>query len=98
MSKQVHTHRLAMPIVFAAIVIAGALPMLVAFAREDGSGTDATSVDEASELVAAVSASSVAAGTAHRTAYGTGDPAHAASMMIVGTLLIGIGSMVRRAA
>jgi hypothetical protein len=98
MSKEVHTHRLNMSIVLAAIVVAAALPVIAGFARENGSGTNRTSEGDASQLVASVSAPSVATGTTYRTAYKTGDPAHAASMLIVGSLLIGIGTLVRRAA
>ena len=99
MSKQVHTHRLAMSIALGATVVAAALPVIAAFAREDGSGRNGTSDGGTSQLVAAVSApSSVATDTTYRTGYRTGDPAHAASMLIVGSLLIGVGSIVRRAA
>ena len=98
MSKQVHTHRLDMSIVLAAIVVAAALPIIVDFARENEHGTNRTSDGDATQLVASVSTPSVATGTTYRTAYKTGDPAHAASMLIVGSLLIGIGTLVRRAA
>ena len=98
MSKQVHTHRLSMSIVLAAFVAAAALPVIAAFARENGSGASPTYEGDASKLVAAVSTPSIATGTTYRPAYKTGDPAHTASMLIVGSLLIGIGSMVRRVA
>jgi hypothetical protein len=68
-----------------------ALPLTVAWVR-DGSAESRTMLASSTTQVVVP----VAAPLSHDASGHTIDAAHAASMMLVGTLLIGIGSMVRR--
>jgi hypothetical protein len=74
----------------AAFVMAVALPVAGSLASDMGEVVDSAALGEASRTVPQAS---FGTDTLDRTAP---DAAHTASMMLVGTLLIGIGSMVRR--
>jgi hypothetical protein len=80
-------------IVLAAFVMAVALPVATSLSSDTGEVAGSAALVEASGTLATVPQARFAA-PSERT---TPDAAHAASMMLVGTLLIGIGSMVRRA-
>jgi hypothetical protein len=88
-TRAVHLYRVPTRMALAACVVAAAIPALVAFSRE----ADAAATVE-SEL--AVATPAVMSTTP--PGWGTSDAAHSASMLIVGTLLIGVGSAIRRAA
>jgi negative regulator of sigma E activity len=85
-TRAVHLYRVPTRMALAACVMAAAIPALVAFSRE----ADASATVE-SELAVATPAVMSPPGW-------TSDAAHSASMLIVGTLLIGVGSAIRRAA
>ena len=86
MRNEVHTRGLA--ILFAAVLIAVLLPVTVLFSREDVSPEARTHA----ELAVPLSRPRVAPVFVDWGA----DAAQSASMVLVGTLLIGIGSIVRR--
>ena len=96
MRNQVHRRHAAF--VLAAFVMAGALPLTIPLSRDSG--------DAPAELIVPGVVSKVMTDTESATAVplrpfaadpdGTDAAEQAASMMLVGTLLIGIGSMVRR--
>jgi hypothetical protein len=91
MSNHVHTHRLSVSLLLAAVVVAAALPMIGAFGFKNATEVEAVAHEtESSPVVVAMPAPAVP--------YQPGNAVHSASMMIVGTLLIGLGSVVRRAA
>jgi hypothetical protein len=82
--------------------MAVALPVTVLFSREDHAASEAA---ERAEMTLPVPAYSIApsAGVASvaslvATPAWTGDVSQSASMVLVGTLLIGLGSIVRRSA
>jgi len=81
-------------IVLAAFVMAVALPVATSLSSDTGEVAGSAALVEASGALATVPQGRFATAPSDRT---TPDAAHAASMMLVGTLLIGIGSMVRRA-
>jgi hypothetical protein len=91
-STVVHTRSKSSSKILAAFVIAAALPVIVAMSRAEGDPVAATV--EGREVVMFSSSPTVTTGSSGWT----GDASHSASMMVVGTLLIGIGSIVRRAA
>jgi hypothetical protein len=76
----------------AACLCAFSLPFTVAWVRD---GSAAESRTHLAATTTHVMTSGVTRLPGH-TADSTGDLGHAASMMLVGTLLVGIGSMVRR--
>jgi hypothetical protein len=92
-SNDIHTRRRSGSKVLVAFVIAAALPVIVAFSREHGDPVAATV--EGREAVASIPSAPAVVTSAQDW---TGDAADSASMMVVGSLLIGIGSIVRRAA
>jgi hypothetical protein len=95
MSKEVHTR--SSIVIVAAALIAVALPVTVLVSRE---GHAPSETAERAEVALAVPAYSIAPSTAAPSIVGapewTGDVAQSASMVLVGTLLIGLGSIVRR--
>jgi hypothetical protein len=86
-TRAVHRYRVPTRMALAACVMAAAIPALVAFSRE----ADAAATVESELAVATPAVMSTTPGW-------TSDAAHSASMLIVGTLLIGVGSAIRRAA
>jgi hypothetical protein len=100
-------HRKHASIVVAALFIAVALPVTVLFSREDLARRAVHENAMRAEIAADIAvptteiAASIAVPTATigvtPTAEWTGDATQSASMVIVGTLLIGLGSIVRRA-
>ena len=86
-TRAVHLYRVPTRMALAACVIAAAIPALVAFSRE----ADAAATVESELAVATPAVMSTTPGW-------TSDAANSASMLIVGTLLIGVGSAIRRAA
>jgi hypothetical protein len=98
MSKQFHTR--SSFIIVAAAVMAVALPVTVLLSREDHAAAEAM---ERAQVGLAVPAYSIAptAGTATIVSTGaewTGDATQSATMVLVGTILIGLGSIVRKTA
>jgi hypothetical protein len=75
----------------AACVCAFALPFTVAWVRDGSAESRAVLTASASHV-----ATPVVARLPSQAANHAVDGTHAASMMVVGTLLVGIGSMVRR--
>jgi hypothetical protein len=100
MSKQVHTR--SSFVIVAAALIAVALPVTVLFSREDHATPSSNAVAQAEVALAvpaysiAPSAAAGAPSTIVDAAEWTGDVSQSASMVLVGTLLIGLGSIVRR--
>ncbi|HET7220184.1 MAG TPA: hypothetical protein VFJ02_19145 [Vicinamibacterales bacterium] len=93
MRKVVHTTRVS--ILAATLLIAVALPVTVLFSRE---GADPVAPAARGELaVAADMAAPADVMDVAPVVDWTGDAAQSASMVLVGSLLIGIGSIVRRA-
>jgi hypothetical protein len=92
MRNVVHTRRTSFTV--AAFVLAVALLVTVPLTRETGEAS-ATAVPE---LVEAHATTTALAPVPHGARVGEQpvEAAHAASMLLVGTLLIGIGSVVRR--
>lgn len=90
MRKVVHTKRT--PIALAAL-LAVALPVTVLFSRE---GEPAAPTSARQMAIAADMAAAPVMDVAPVVEW-TGDAAQSASMVLVGSLLIGIGSIVRRA-
>ena len=98
MRKQVHTRRVAL--VLTALVIAAAFPMMLP-SREHAASAEVVMMEPASTMIVADSASAATIPSATFTGDTAGDEsdvAQTAAMMLVGTLLIGIGSVVRRVA
>jgi hypothetical protein len=102
MRNEVHTR--SSFILVAAALIAVALPVAVLFSREDDAASDALERVEAAAPLPAYSIAPIAmvpTGAAAANIDGTewtGDALESASMVLVGSLLIGLGSIVRRAA
>jgi uncharacterized membrane protein len=96
MRKEVHTRARNTVILLAVCLTAVLLPVTVLFSREGEAASQAAIHSDAipSELALSIAPSPVVVTT---TAPGwTGDAAQSASMVLVGTLLIGLGSLVRR--
>lgn len=93
MRKVVHTQRL--PLVLLALLIAVALPVTVLFSREGDPLVPAPHRELA--IAADVAAAPADVMDVAPVVEWTGDAAQSASMVLVGSLLIGIGSIVRRA-
>lgn len=93
MRKEVHTPRSTIAV--AAVVMAAALPIIVLLSRQEGNAS-ASPVGRPVLSVAVPPAESAAA-LAPAPDW-MGDAADSASMMLVGTLLIGLGQIIRRAA
>jgi len=95
MRKIVHTKSSAL--LAATLLIAVALPVTVLFSREDSAPVDAA-VPRTELAVADMAVpATVIDVSAATTVEWTGDATQSASMVLVGSLLIGIGSIVRRA-
>lgn len=83
------------PLAAAALLIAVALPVTVLFSRE---GETAAPVQHREPAIAAdMAAAPAAVVDVAPIAEWSGDATQSASMVVVGTLLIGLGSIVRRA-
>jgi hypothetical protein len=95
MRKEVHTRARNTVILLAVCLTAVLLPVTVLFSREGDVPTQAAIHSDAihSELALSIAPSQVIVTTAPDW---TGDAAQSASMVLVGTLLIGLGSLVRR--
>jgi hypothetical protein len=95
MRKEVHTRARNTVILLAVCLIAVLLPVTVLFSREGEAASQAAIHSDAipSELALSIAPSPVVVTTAPGW---TGDAAQSASMVLVGTLLIGLGSLVRR--
>jgi hypothetical protein len=95
MSKEVHTR--SSIVVVAAALMAVALPVTVLFSRENHAPSETV---ERAEVALSVPAYSIAPSSAAPSVIGasdwTGDISQSASMVLVGSLLIGLGSIVRR--
>ena len=95
MSKEVPTR--SSIVVVAAALMAVALPVTVLFSRESHASSETV---ERAEVALAVPAYSIAPSSAASGVVGapewTGDISQSASMVLVGSLLIGLGSIVRR--
>jgi hypothetical protein len=95
MSKQIHTR--SSFIVVAAALIAVALPVTVVFSREDHAASETAAQ---AEVALSVPAYSIVPTAGVPALIGqpelTGDAAQSAAMVLVGTLLIGLGSIVRK--
>jgi hypothetical protein len=87
MRRGVHIYRVPTRLALVACVIAAAIPAVVAFTRD----VDAATPSSETPL-------SVATPAVVRTPAWTSEAAHSASMLIVGALLIGAASAIRRAA
>ena len=99
MRKQVHTRRTAL--VLTALVIAAAFPMTFP-SREHAASAEVVMVENANAMIVADRSAAATIPSATFTGDPAGDEsdiaAETAAMMLVGTLLIGIGSVVRRVA
>ena len=97
MRKVVHTKRA--PFAAAALLIAVALPVTVLLSREGEPAAPPTQRKLAIAVDMAAAPADVMPGVLDAASDGewTGDAAQSASMVLVGSLLIGIGSIVRRA-
>jgi hypothetical protein len=98
MRKQVHTRRAAL--VLTAIVIAAAFPMTLP-SRQHAASAEVVMRETPNAMIVTDRAASATIPTAALTsdpAADESDVAQTAAMMLVGTLLIGIGSVVRRVA
>jgi hypothetical protein len=94
MRNEVHTRGAAL--LLGALLIAVLLPVTVLFSREEASAPDVPSGDGFT-VAASIARPRVDPMAVASTYVGwRGDAAQSASMVIVGTLLIGIGSIVRR--
>ena len=87
MRRGVHIYRVPTGLALVACVMAAAIPAVVAFTRDVDAATPS------SETQLAVATPAVV-----RTPGWTSEAAHSASMLVVGTLLIGAASAIRRAA
>ena len=87
--KRVLNHRAPKRLALIACVMAAAIPALVAFTRD----VDAAATTPTAETQLAVATPAVVG-----TPVLSPDAAHCASMLVVGTLLIGAASAIRRAA
>jgi hypothetical protein len=87
LGKGVHIHRVPTRVALVLCVMAAAIPALVAFTRD----VDAATATADTQLAAVAT-------PAVRTPAWSPEAAHSASMLIVGTLLIGAASAIRRAA
>jgi hypothetical protein len=87
MRKTVHISRVPIRLAIVACVMAAAIPAVVAFTRDVDAATPS------SETPLAVATPAVL-----RTPAWTSEAAHSASMLVVGALLIGAASAIRRAA
>jgi len=95
MRNIVHTRHAA--ILAATLLMAVALPVTVLFSREDGAAPDAAAPrTELAVADMAVPARMIDVTTAPTVEW-SGEATQSASMVLVGSLLIGIGSIVRRA-
>lgn len=97
MRKQVHTRRAAL--VLTALVIAAAFPMMLP-SREHAASAEVV-MENTNAMIVADSAAPATIPSATFTgepAEDESDVAQTVAMMLVGTLLIGIGSVVRRVA
>ena len=99
MRKVVHTSRrtpiAAIAAIALVVLLAVALPVTVLFSREGESAAPASHRELAIAADMAVAPASVV--DVEPVVEWTGDAAQSASMVLVGSLLIGIGSIVRRA-
>jgi hypothetical protein len=86
LGKGVHIHRVPTRVALVLCVMAAAIPALVAFTRD----VDAATTTADTQLAVAT--------PAVRTPAWSPEAAHSASMLIVGSLLIGAASAIRRAA
>lgn len=86
LGKGVHIHRVPTRVALVLCVMAAAIPALVAFTRD----VDAATATADTQIAVAT--------PAVRTPAWSPEAAHSASMLIVGTLLIGAASAIRRAA
>jgi hypothetical protein len=86
LGKGVHIHRVPTRVALVVCVMAAAIPALVAFTRD----VDAATTAADTQLAVAT--------PAVRTPAWSPEAAHSASMLIVGSLLIGAASAIRRAA
>ena len=98
MRKRVHTQRAAL--VLTALVIAAALPMTLP-SRQHAASAEVVTMETTNAMILADRAGAATVTNATLTGDTAGDEsdvAQTAAMMLVGTLLIGIGSVVRRVA